>query len=487
MLRTRIDELRNSFSDIFNLRDDEAKGRTINLVSTLLTALFNVFITGIFYTGYLTMYGMTITDSGILTFIPYIACLFSVFSPKVLSKFKRRKFILLITHIYFYFMYIIATNIMPLFVTDTQQRMIWFSVILFLAYSVDALFSPGRTTWFYHFFPADTERRTHYLTMLQLFSAVMSSVTLIVSSLIADAVAGSAYQDMLIVGLRYFAFVLVVIDVLLRALAKDYVEEKETNLKIKDIFTLPFKYKKFICCMGFMFFWNYLANLNNGLWSYHQLNHLGLSYTLITSQSVLYPIFFLLLSGPWRKVLRRYSWIKTFGIACIMLVPMEFLYFIMKPGQVGMFLVIMILQNMVNVGLNLSYANVLYMNLPEENSTAHISFYQVGVYLFAFLSLITGTAISSATGDTTKVIWGLEMYSVQFTCFAKTILLFGLGVFLICKWRAFTNNKDIEAVLQIQAEHRLVKLEMLSRKVKLLILPGSRKKAAAEDKEVEYW
>ena len=55
MLRSRIDELRGSFSDIFNLRDDEAKGRTINLASTLLTALFNVFITGIFYTGYLTM------------------------------------------------------------------------------------------------------------------------------------------------------------------------------------------------------------------------------------------------------------------------------------------------------------------------------------------------------------------------------------------------------------------------------------------------
>ena len=487
MLRAWIDELRYDFSDIFNLRDDEAKGRTINLVSTLLTALFNVFITGIFYTGYLTMYGMSITDSGILTFIPYIACLFSVFSPKVLSKFKRRRFILLITHVYFYFMYIIATNIMPQFVTDTRQRMIWFSVILFLAYSVDALFSPGRTTWFYHFFPEDTERRTHYLTMLQLFSAVMSSLTLIVSSLIADAVAGSEYQDMLILSLRYVAFGLVIVDIVLRSFAKDYEETRETSLKIKEIFTLPFKYKKFICCMMFMFFWNYLANLNNGLWSYHQLNHLGLSYTLITSQSVLYPLFFLALSGVWRKILRRYSWIKTFGIACLLLVPMEFLYFIMKPGQVGMFLVIMVTQNMVNVGLNLSYANVLYMNLPEENSTAHISFYQVGVYLFAFLSLITGTAISAATGDETAVIWGMEMYSVQLTCFAKTVLLTGLGIFLICKWQIFTNEKDIDSVVQLERERLMLRLEKLSRAGKIPADPVGQDQFDDGNDEEMYW
>ena len=91
MLRSRIDELRNSFSDIFNLRDDEAKGRTINLASNLLTALFNVFITGIFYTGFLTMYGISITGAGIVTFIPYIANIFSIFSSKVLAKFKNRK------------------------------------------------------------------------------------------------------------------------------------------------------------------------------------------------------------------------------------------------------------------------------------------------------------------------------------------------------------------------------------------------------------
>ena len=69
-----------SFSDIFNLKDEEAKGRTIVLTSSILTTIYNVFITGIFYTGFLTMYGMSITDTGIITFIPYIANMFSIFT-----------------------------------------------------------------------------------------------------------------------------------------------------------------------------------------------------------------------------------------------------------------------------------------------------------------------------------------------------------------------------------------------------------------------
>ena len=67
----------------------------ITLASNVLTGLYNIFITGIFYTGFLTMYGMSITDTGIITFIPFIANLFGIFSNKILGRFPRPKKILL--------------------------------------------------------------------------------------------------------------------------------------------------------------------------------------------------------------------------------------------------------------------------------------------------------------------------------------------------------------------------------------------------------
>ena len=100
---------RMMLSDIYNLKDDLAKGRLISLGSSLMTAFYNVFITGIFYTGFLSMYGMSITGGqDHLPFIPYIASCFSVFSPMALRRYKKRKGILLAAKIYFYAMYILC-------------------------------------------------------------------------------------------------------------------------------------------------------------------------------------------------------------------------------------------------------------------------------------------------------------------------------------------------------------------------------------------
>ena len=64
---------KDAFVDIYNLKDENAKGRLISLGSALVTAFYNVFITGVFYTGFLSMYGMSISDVGIISYIPLIA------------------------------------------------------------------------------------------------------------------------------------------------------------------------------------------------------------------------------------------------------------------------------------------------------------------------------------------------------------------------------------------------------------------------------
>lgn len=446
MMKARLMELRNSFTDIFNFKDDDAKGRTVYLGCVLLNAFYNVFITGLFYTGFLSMYGMSITDAGIVTFIPYIGNLFSVFSSKILVHFKRRKPILIAAKIYFYAMYILATTLMPQFVTDPKARLFWFSIILFLGYAVYAPFGPGFTIWFYRFYPKDNERRTRYLLFQQVFASIMSSVILIFSSILTDAVSGSPHQKELILGLRYFAFVLVIIEICIQVQAKEYPVTAEPPLHLSQIVTLPFRYRKFICCMFMMFCWNYIANLNNGMWNYHLLNHMEFSYTLINAMSVMYTVILLLTSNLWRKVLRRYSWIKTFGIALLCWVPTEILFSLMTKESTFMYVPLCFTQNILSVGLNLSYANILYMNLPEDNETAHIAFNTLGCNLFAFLGLITGTYVSSITGDTTMAFLGLEVYSVQFTCLLRAITIFTMGVILVRFWRSFTREADIEEI-----------------------------------------
>ena len=457
MWRARIEAFRGSFSDIFNHRDDNARGRTIYLFCNLLAAFYNVFITGIFYTGFLSMYGISITGAGIVTFIPYIANIFSIFSSKILTRFKRRKPVLIAAKIYFYAMYIIATTVMPQFVTDPDARLIWFVIILFLAYAVYAPFGPGFTMWFYRFYPEANEPRTRYITFLQMFSSIMSTAILLLSGVLTDAVAGSPYQDSIILFLRYFAFVLVLIEIVIQARAKEYPSEDASNPKLGQVFTIPFKHRKFLACMLMMFFWNFIANLNNGLWNYHLLNHMHFSYTLINSMSALYTVILLTTSGIWRRVLRQFSWIKTFGIATLLWVPTEFIFFFMTPERAWIYVPMCIAQHLLSVGLNLSYANILYMNLPKENSTTCIAFNTIGCNIFAFLGLISGTFVSSISGDHTIPFMGMDMYTVQLTTVMRGVTMLALGLVLYYGWRMFTSSDEIAELEQGEVVRRAMR------------------------------
>lgn len=435
-----------AFTDIYNLKDENAKGRLISLGSSLMTALYNVFITGVFYTGFLSMYGMSITSVGIISYIPLIANCFSVFSSVILERIPKRKGVLLLSKIFFYALYILATTIMPQFVEDTHARLIWFAVILFVAHAVYALFSPGFTPWFYFFYPADNERRTRYITLNQVFSSIMSSAMLLFSGLLTDAMAGTPYQDTLIIGLRYFAFVLVLIDVGMQACAIEYPYPKGPRIRFSQVFTLPFKYKKFLLCLLMMFYWNFVANVPANIWTYHLLNHMQFSYTLINTMAMMYTVILVLISPLWRRVLRRYSWIKTFGIAVLLWLPTELAFFFMTPATTFLYVPLCLCQNVLAVGLNLAYANVLYINLPEENSTAHIAFYSIGCNFFAFLGLLTGTQISAIGGDTPFMLMGLEIYSVQYIVLLRTVLMLALGLVLVRGWKMLTPDRDIEEI-----------------------------------------
>ena len=433
-------------SDIYNLKDNDAKGRLISLGSSLMTSFYNVFITGIFYTGFLSMYDISIEGAGIISYIPLIASCTSLFSSIILERIKKRKKILIASKIYFYAMYILATTLMPQFVTDPTARLWWFGIILFLAYAVYALFSPGFTPWFYTFYPNDNERRTRYITYNQIFSSIMSSAVMLLSAVITDALSGSEFQNTIILIMRYIAFALVLIDVAMQACAIEYPYPSGAKIKFRQFFTLPFQYKKFLYCLLLIFVWHFIAYLNNGLWAYHLLNHFDFSYTLINSMSVMYTFILIFTQPFWRGVLRKYSWVKTFGLTCLIWVPTEILFFLMNPTNLYMYIPLCVAQNLLSVGLNLSFSNILYMNLPSENSTAHIAFYSVGVNLFAFLGLYVGTEISSITGDTPIWFLNMEFYSVQFTTLARGIAMFALGLLLVLKWRSFTPQKDIDEV-----------------------------------------
>ena len=247
--------------------------------------------------------------------------------------------------------------------------------------------------------------------------------------------------------MRYFAFVLVLLDVGMQAMAKEYpYPVRKERVHLREVFTLSLKHKKFMACLLLMFVWNYISNLNSGLWNYYLLNTVGFPYSTVTFASATYPIFLLLFTPMWRRVLGRYSWIRTFGLCTAVWVPTEIMMFFVSSASKGIFLPAAMLQHVVSVGLNLSYANVFYMNLPQENATTHTCFQSVFCNVFAFLGLMTGTLWCKGFGSRMFYIGAVPITAVQFTTLFRAVTMLPLGLLLMHFWRSFTPDSEVEAM-----------------------------------------
>ena len=122
----------------------------------------------------------------------------------ILSKFKRRKAILIANVVFYYATVVIGTTIMPMFVADSTQRTIWFGIFLFLGNSSNALFGSGAAAWHMHFLP-DGDDRNVFFSYSNLIAAIISTIVAIASSLVADSLAGSPRQAEIITTMRFVA------------------------------------------------------------------------------------------------------------------------------------------------------------------------------------------------------------------------------------------------------------------------------------------
>lgn len=443
MLKGSAANLRN----IYGWRDECAKGRTIALISALLTSFYNVFITGVFYTGFLSMYQIDLVGLGIISFIGPLGYCLSLFSPMVLERIQKRKWFLVGAKVFYYFMVIIATNLMPLLVEEPARRVVWFGILQFAATAVYSIFSPGFTPWFYHFYPQDDGQRAAYLSYNQIFSSVLSGCILLLSSVLATLVNHSGHQETLILGMRYFAFALVLVDVAFQVQAKEYPYpvDKE-QIRLRNVFTLPFRYPKFMRCLLLLFGWSFVATLNSGTWDYYLLKNIGFSYTTLNLPSVIYMVEVVLLMPFWRRLVGKLGWVRTFGLGVLLWVPTEVYFFFLTPDTSWMFIPGVMVQKVFLVGVALSMANILYLNMPEKNVATHTCFYTVFNALFGSLGTLAGTMWCSWFGESRVLYLGaLPTTAVQYTCMFRAIGLLLLGIMAFCFWRAFTPDVHQEA------------------------------------------
>lgn len=421
----------NKFKTVFNFKDPLARGRCCILIFKVVEGFLTYITTGIFYTAFLQAYDMNITDAGILAFIPYIASMFVLFTPSLLNHFPKRKWILASCKFLYYLVILVGLNLLPMMVSDTSGRLWGMIIITFLASLFNVIATSGYAAWHIRFQPEEV--RAYFLSVCLLLSALVSGVLTLVSGWISDQLAsmGAAQELTFLVGLRYFAFVLGVIDVIFLLIPHEVAYPTIHAPRFSDIFTIPLKNRKFMLTMVVVFLWQFSLYCYSSQLNYYLLHTIKMSMFFYNIVIFLYAVFFMVFMHFWESRIRKSSWFTVFAVALLIVAPFQILYGFVQPGHyILLVLIVRLPQHFAGVGHNVAFDNFQYINMPLTNRECYTSLYQIIFNLGALCGMVFGTAFEKATTD-----WSFTAFGYTYTSGVPfLIMLCGIIQFVIAAY-----------------------------------------------------
>ncbi|MGN1451116.1 MAG: MFS transporter [Eubacteriales bacterium] len=408
-----LESVKLQYRELFFDRDERSRGRLCMLASTIVNSIAANLSGGAFYSAFLLEYGINLTNIGIITFIPYIASLFTILSPSVLSRFKKRRFVLFFSRLAYYAISIMGVTVMPMIVSGQTAKIVWFAVLMFVANVINFLFSPGYSVWHWNFLPDRV--RAGFFTQSQFLTSLVVNTLVVGVSFAADALSGTEHEMTIIIALRVAAFVFAVADCVVLALPKEYAYPMNSvRTKVSDVIRAPMGNKMFLGAIGLYCGYAMFTNLSGSVINAFLLSEVNVTYSMIYGVNALYTIFFIFFSGFWQKQIRLKGWIPSFSMSILMLSATYFLYmFITADNSIWLFWVVRLIQHFIGVGLNVTASNLHLMYMPEKDRDNFVSFYQLAANFANFVAMMLGTALVAVMEGSALRVFGLSFSSVQ--------------------------------------------------------------------------
>ncbi len=438
---------KNRGSGLFTLHDEYGKGRCVMLTSAIITSINNFLTSGIFYTSFLMIYGIDLVNIGIITFVPFIAGCFGIFSPSLLERFQKRRWVLGCGKLLFSTLNILGITLVPILVHAQNVRIICFIIIIFLANLINALTNSGFSVWHLNFIPEQV--RAEYFMKQTTISSFIGVGASLISSYIADLLAASPYADTIIIVFRYAAYFLALTEVIVLLLPKEYPYPKTADKPhLRDIFTLPFRSKPFLLTMVLVLIQTFSLNVPSSFLNYYLLNNVGAQYTYIALINMAYPFTLLICQPITRRLINRHGWFRVFGIALLVYAPSMFIYScVTASNYLWLFTAVRLTQHFMGVFMNTTYANIAFVNLPPKDQTNYISFHLLVVNIATFLGMFFGTLAIAWIGDRVVTLFGLQFTSVQMLLWVEAVGHFIVTVFIYCNYKTL-DPRERERAMQ---------------------------------------
>ena len=434
----------NVFYRLFFKRGDaDAYGRFAFFFDTLMQSFSGIFASGAFYTAFLRLNDISMSDVGVMTYMPIIANLSCIFSPFIFRNMKRRKGVLMAARMSYYMLNLIGVALVPFLVTNAGARVFLMSLLLSLGNVIWGLFVGGFADWELQFLPQDGTREEFY-AYRSLIASVVSSVTSILAGFVATAIEATAPEVQLawLFWLRVggFAFILLDVIIFLRAKERPY-SKSEFSLKVRDLVALPMRHKPFRSAILLRCAFQFSMALTTSSWTYYLMD-CGLGYSTLSFLSSLSPLMALLLTPFALRIFRKMGCVNNLflyrGVECFIYIGYAF---ILPVNVRWLYPVLFVLMQIVTVGTGIADINYVYLFMPEKDRLAYYSFYYAVSTVASFLGSLAGASFITKTASKSLSLFGAPIESVQLLMLLQAVLHI-LGILAFARLRRWLVREE---------------------------------------------
>ncbi len=414
----------STFHRVYGWNDIYSRGRCCIMLSGIFSGITAQLSGSLFLTRFLLSYGMDKSRIGILTFVPYLACLFNVFSPLFLERFRVRRRLLIAMKLAYYAVNILGVTLLPTLVRDTNARLIGFVILVFAANALTQLAGSGWTAWHASFLPEKV--RVDYFQWTTCIQCAVIWLAALGVSFVADRLSGTPNELILLTAIRYITFFVGVADCLLWLIPKEFPYRSTAHIRLSNIFRLPLKNRKFLMLALMLALYHFATQMPNATLNVYLLEEVHIPYSLITGMNSVYFLFFFVFAKPWKRFINKLHWYRAFGWAMLMESVTFFVYSFVTKNTDGLFIAVRLSQHVLGVLINTITGAILYLELPDSDRTYYLSFYTILANGSIFISMMLGTALADIFDGQAVSLFGFPFSGTQLCilgCAAGEILV----------------------------------------------------------------
>ena len=397
---------------LYNFFDDMGKGRCAMLFSVVVQNVISWLTGSLFYTAFLLHNGINLVNIGILTAMPLLSNALAVFSPYILERFSKRRFLLLGARITYYTLNLLCITLVPEVIHGEHARVVAFVVILLAANIVNSLCTSGYTVWHLNFIPGGY--RAGYFASSTRIASYFGLGLGVIGALVADSLTGSPHEYTVVVTLRYLAYALGLAEAILLAFPVEFPYPQANRPNVLDIITKPLKHQKFRLTMIIMFLYSVGQNVSAGALNAYLLDQVGVSFTFVQVINFMYPVFMSIFAKSSQRNIQKMGWYKAFALFTFIQFPTTIAYACVNAGNVWVLMpIVRLIQHWMGATANVASQNLPFINAPRENQSNYISFNFIITNLGSFLGVSLGTLFIKHNPALDLNVFGFHFCNVQ--------------------------------------------------------------------------